>query len=275
MSFELSTKYLEHLTDAYLVPFGIRLVLALLVFVIGKMVAKGIVKTVNKLTQGKLDDSLRKFLCSLLYGMLLVVVVIAALDRLGVKTTAAVAILGAMGLAIGLSLQGTLGNFAAGVMLIIFRPYKIGDVVGAAGTVGKVEEIAIFNTVFLTPDNRKIIVPNGQIIGGTIENLSAMPTRRVDMVFGIGYDDDIKKAKEILEELLGADDRILEDPAFTLAVGELADSSVNFVVRPWVNAADYWGVKFDFTEAVKLRFDKEGISIPFPQTDVHVHKVAA
>jgi len=272
--FELSLDYLKAASNVYLVPFGIRIVVALLVFYIGKAVAKSIVKMVNKLTTGRLDDSLRKFLCSVLHGLLVAVVVIAALERLGVQTTAAVAILGAAGLAIGLSLQGTLGNFAAGVMLILFHPYKIGDLISAAGFVGVVQEIEIFNTVLLTADNRKIIVPNGQIAGGSIENLSAMPTRRVDMVFGIGYDDDIKKAKAILEELLGADERILKDPAFTVAVGELADSSVNFVVRPWVNAADYWGVKFDTTEAVKLRFDKEGISIPFPQTDVHLHKAA-
>ena len=274
MKIALSTEYLEHAANEYLVPFGIRLVLALLVFYVGKAVAKAIVKTVSKLTKDRLDDSLRKFLCSVLHGLLLAVVIIAALERLGVQTTAAVAILGAAGLAIGLSLQGTLGNFAAGVMLIVFRPYKIGDTVKAAGFIGTVKEIEIFNTVLLTPDNRKIIVPNGQMASGAIENLSAMPTRRVDMVFGIGYDDDIKKAKGILEELVAADERILKDPEHTIAIGELADSSVNFVVRPWVNAADYWGVKFDFIEAVKLRFDEENISIPYPQSDVHMHQAA-
>ncbi len=275
MKFSLSLEYLEYLANVYLVPFGIRLIIALLVFYVGKTIAKAIVRGVDKMTEGRLDDSLRRFLCSVLHGLLLAVVIIAALERLGVQTTAAVAILGAAGLAIGLSLQGTLGNFAAGVMLIIFRPYKIGDVISAGGHVGKVDGIEVFNTVLLTPDNRKIIIPNGQIAGGSIENLSAMPTRRVDMVFGIGYDDDIKKAKSILDELIAADERILKDPEPTVAVGELADSSVNFVVRPWVNSADYWAVKWDLTEAVKLRFDKEGISIPYPQQDVHMHNVAA
>jgi small conductance mechanosensitive channel len=275
MKFTFSSEYLEYLANVYLVPFGIRIVLAFLVFYVGKAVAKAIVRAVNKMTEGRLDDSLRKFLCSILHGILLAVVVIAALERLGVQTTAAIAILGAAGLAIGLALQGTLGNFAAGVMLILFRPYKIGDVINAGGNLGKVEVIEVFNTILLTPDNRRIIIPNGQIVGGSIENLSAMPTRRVDMVFGIGYDDDIKKAKNILDELIAADERILKDPAPVVAVGELADSSVNFVVRPWVNSADYWAVKWDLTEAVKLRFDKEGISIPYPQQDVHMHNVAA
>jgi small conductance mechanosensitive channel len=274
MKLSFPAEEFETVANDYLLPFGIRLLLALLVFYIGKWVAKRIVKVVSKVTKDRLDDSLRKFLCSVLHGLLLAVVIIAALERLGVETTAAVAILGAAGLAIGLSLQGTLGNFAAGVMLIVFRPYKIGDTVKAAGFIGTVEEIEIFNTVLLTPDNRKIIVPNGQMASGAIENLSAMPTRRVDMVFGIGYDDDIKKAKSILEALVAADERILKDPEHTIAIGELADSSVNFVVRPWVNAADYWGVKFDFTEAVKLRFDEEKISIPYPQSDVHMHQVA-
>ena len=270
----LSVANLESLAKEYMVPFAIRIVVALLVFYIGKAVAKSIVKMVSKITKGRLDDSLRKFLCSVLHGLLLAVVIIAALERLGVQTTAAIAILGAAGLAVGLSLQGTLGNFAAGVMLILFRPYKIGDLVSAGGFLGVVEGIEIFNTVLLTPDNRKIIIPNGQIAGNAVENLSAMDTRRVDMVFGIGYDDDIRKAKAVLEELVASDERILKDPAHTVAVSELGDSSVNFVVRTWVKTGDYWAVKFDFTEAVKLRFDKEGISIPFPQTDVHLHKVA-
>ncbi|MBL4635066.1 MAG: mechanosensitive ion channel [Kofleriaceae bacterium] len=275
MKFAFSADYLDYIANAHIYPFGVRILLAVAVFIIGKMVANMIVKAVSSFTEGKLDDSLRRFLCSLLKGILLAVVVIAALEQLGVQTTAAVAILGAAGLAIGFALQGTLGNFAAGVMLILFRPYKIGDVINAAGFIGKVTGIEVFNTVLLTPDNRKIIVPNGQIAGGAIENLSAMETRRIDMVFGVGYDDDIKKTKEILEELIAADERILKDPAAVVALGELADSSVNFIVRPWVKAADYWAVKWDFNEAVKLRFDKEGISIPYPQTDVHLHKVAA
>lgn len=275
MDFAFTADYFNYLVNNHIYPFGVRVLIALAVFIIGKMVVKAVVKAVRAFAKGKIDDSLLRFLTSLLNGILLAVVVIAALEQLGVQTTAAVAILGAAGLAIGFALQGTLGNFAAGVMLILFRPYKIGDVINAAGFIGKVEGIEVFNTVLLTPDNRKIIVPNGQIASGAIENLSAMETRRIDMVFGIGYGDDLKKAKAILAELLAEDERVLKDPEAVIALGELADSSVNFVVRPWVKAADYWAVKWDFTEAVKLRFDQEGISIPFPQTDVHLHKVAA
>jgi len=275
MKFAFTAEYLEYLANHHIYPFGVRILLALAVFIIGKMVVNAIVKAVNSVSKGKVDDSLLRFLSSLLHGILLAVVIIAALEQLGVETTAAVAILGAAGLAVGFALQGTLGNFAAGVMIILFRPYKIGDVINAAGFIGQVEGIEVFNTVLLTPDNRKIIVPNGQIASGAIENLSAMDTRRVDMVFGIGYGDDLKKAKRILAELLAEDARVLKDPEAVIVLGELADSSVNFLVRPWVKSADYWAVKWDYTEAVKLRFDREGISIPFPQTDVHVHKVAA
>ena len=202
-------------------------------------------------------------------------VIVASLDQLGVDTTSLVAILGAAGLAIGLSLQDSLKNFAAGVMLLVFKPFKSGDFVEAGGTAGTVNKIGIFTSTMTTPDNKEIIVPNGAIYSGTITNFSAKETRRVDMVVGIGYDADLLKAKQVLQEMVEADPRILQEPAPTIAVAELADSSVNFVVRPWVQSADFWGVKFDFTEAVKLRFDKEGISIPFPQMDVHLHKDAS
>jgi small conductance mechanosensitive channel len=192
-----------------------------------------------------------------------------------VETTSFIAILGAAGLAVGFALQGSLSNFAAGVMLIIFRPFKSGDFIEAGGTIGVVEAIQIFNTVLRTPDNKMVIVPNSNITGGNITNYSAKEDRRIDMVFGIGYDDDLKKAKEILERLISEDSRILKDPAPTVAVSELADSSVNFVVRPWVKTSDYWAVYWDFTEKVKLTFDAEGISIPYPQQDVHMHQVAA
>jgi len=182
------------------------------------------------------------------------------------------ALVGAAGLAIGLSLQDSLKNFAAGVMLVIFKPFREGDFVEAAGVSAVVEHIQIFNTIMRTGDNREVIVPNGAIYSGVITNFSARDTRRIDMVFGIGYDDDLRKAKEVLAEIIAADDRILKDPAPVIAVSELADSSVNFVVRPWVNSADYWAVLWGTTEAVKLRFDEEGISIPFPQMDVHMHK---
>ena len=174
--------------------------------------------------------------------------------------------------AIGLSLQSSLSNFASGVMLIIFRPFTKGDFVEAGGATGVVDSISIFTTTMTTPDNKEVIVPNGAILGGNITNFSARPTRRVDMVFGISYDDDLKKAKDILTEIIAADDRVLAEPAPVITVGELADSSVNFLVRPWANSGDYWGVLWDTTEAVKLKFDEAGISIPYPQMDVHMNK---
>jgi small conductance mechanosensitive channel len=200
-------------------------------------------------------------------------VFIAALDQLGVDTTSLIALIGAAGLAVGLALQGSLQNFAAGVMLVVFRPFKIGDVVDAGGAMGKIEKISIFSTTMITPDNRDIIVPNGQIYSGTITNYSANETRRVDLVFGIGYGDDMRKAKEIMEDIVAKHELILDDPAPGVAVAELADSSVNFNVRPWVNAADYWTVRADVIEQVKTAFDENGISIPFPQMDVHLDKV--
>ncbi len=274
MQFDFSVNYLRFIANEYLVPFGIRLVIALAVFIIGKMIARVIVNAVNRLVTGRIDDSLREFLTSVLNGLLQAVVIIAALERLGVQTTAAVAILGAAGLAIGFALQGSLGNFASGVMLILFKPYKIGDLVKLCGEVGVVEVIEVFNTVIVTPDNRTLIIPNGQVAGGPIENLSKKGSLRIDLVFGIGYGDDIKKAKDIMQNLTEGDNRVLKDPAPQIAVCELADSSVNFVVRPWVKVEDYWNVRFELIEEIKLAFDKEGISIPFPQQDVHMRNVA-
>ena len=259
------------LTDTYVIPWGINIVMALLVFVIGRMVIKVIVNVFGKLmARAKYDAMLVNFLKSIISATLLLFVIVASLDRLGVDTTSLVAILGAAGLAIGLSLQGSLQNFASGVMLLVFRPFKAGDYIEAAGTAGVVKDITIFTTVLNSPDNQQIIVPNGAIYSGNIVNYSAMATRRVDMVFGIGYDSDLLKAKNLLQDMLKNDERILAEPEPVVAVAELADSSVNLVVRPWVNSADYWAVKFAFTEAVKLRFDQEGIGIPFPQMDVHV-----
>lgn len=221
----------------------------------------------------EVDVLLASFSSNIIYVALVAFVIIAALGQLGIQTTSFVAIIGAAGLAIGLSLQGSLSNFASGVMIIAFRPFKVGDFIEAGGVSGVVEGIQIFSTQMRTGDNKAIIVPNSNIIGGNITNYSAKDTRRVDLVFGIGYDDDIKKAKDVLAELVNNDERILKDPEPVIAVSELADSSVNFVCRPWVKTADYWGVYFDLTEAVKLRFDKEGISIPYPQQDVHMHTV--
>jgi len=240
----------------------------------GIWLAKQIKKYVVLMMERRnVDALLASFSSNIVYVALVAFVVIAALSQLGIQTTSFVAIIGAAGLAVGLALQGSLANFASGVMIIAFRPFKVGDFIEAGGVAGVVEGIQIFSTQMRTGDNKAIIIPNAGITGGNITNYSAKDTRRVDMVFGIGYDDDIKKAKDVLMELINDDDRILKDPEAVVAVSELADSSVNFVVRPWVKSADYWGVMFDFTEAVKLRFDKEGISIPYPQQDLHLHKV--
>jgi len=276
MPFELSVDYFKFLATTYVVPFAINLFIAALVFVIGRAVARAAVNFLDRvLVRARLDESLRKFLTDLTYAMLLVVVVIAALDRLGVKTTAAVAVLGAAGLAVGLALQGSLGNFASGVLIVLFKPYKVGDFVSVAGKTGTVEVVKIFNTILTTPDNIEIIIPNGQITGGVIENFSAKETRRIDLVIGVSYGDDLKKARQVLESVVKAEERILAEPETTIAVAELADSSVNFVVRPWVKAADYWPTRFALTENIKVALDEAGISIPFPQRDVHLYKDAA
>jgi len=251
--------------------YGTKIVGAILILIIGRIVINIIAKVIRKLMQrSNTDETLTKFVVSLSRIALMTFVFIAAIGTLGVQTASFVAIIGAAGLAIGFALQGSLSNFASGVMLIIFRPFKAGDYVEAGGSSGSVEAIQIFNTIMKTPDNKKVIIPNSQITGGSITNYSAMDTRRVDMVFGIGYDDDIKKAKETLEHIVKDDPRVLKDPAPTIALSELADSSVNFIVRPWVKTSDYWGVYFDLIEKVKLTFDEKGISIPFPQTDVHL-----
>ncbi|GAC26329.1 MAG: mechanosensitive ion channel protein MscS [Alteromonadaceae bacterium] len=273
--FEFDSEQMSQMMDTYVIPWGINIVMAILIYIVGKIVVGIIVNLFGKvMKRSKYDDMLVNFIKAILNAILMLFVIIASLNELGVDTTSLVAILGAAGLAIGLSLQGSLQNFAAGVMLLVFRPFKAGDFVEAGGAAGVVKSISIFTTIMTSGDNKEIIVPNGQIYSGTITNYSAKETRRVDMVVGIGYDADLKRAKEVLKELTAADPRILQDPAPTIAVAELADSSVNFVVRPWVKSADFWGVKFDFTEAVKLRFDQEGISIPFPQMDVHLHKDA-
>ncbi len=267
-----SIEYLKYLTNTYLVPFAINLVISLLVFFIGRAVARFAVRVFDRLLQrSKVDESLRKFVLDLAYGLMLAIVVIAALDRLGVKTTAAVAILGALGLAVGFALQGSLGNFAAGVMVMVFKPYKVGDWITAAGYTGAVEGIKVFVTELKTGDNRVVLIPNGQIMAGSIENITARSTRRIDMTFGIGYDDDLKKAKQMIQDVLDADSRILKDPPYQVAVSELGDNSVNFVVRPWVATSDYWAVKFDTLEKLKVAADENGISIPFPQRDVHMY----
>ena len=271
-----SASDIERYINEYAIPWGINIAMAIAIYVIGRIVVGFILSIFRRvMAKSKYDAMLVDFLEAIISAILMLFVIVASLDQLGVDTTSLVAILGAAGLAIGLSLQDSLKNFAAGVMLLVFKPFKSGDFVEAGGTAGTVNKIGIFTSTMTTPDNKEIIVPNGAIYSGTITNFSAKETRRVDMVVGIGYDADLLKAKQVLQEMVEADPRILQEPAPTIAVAELADSSVNFVVRPWVQSADFWGVKFDFTEAVKLRFDKEGISILFPQMDVHLHKDAS
>ncbi len=258
------------------VTLGKNIVVALVIFFVGRIAISLVVRGLRKLMQKQeVDKTLETFVCNLVRIALMIVVIIAAISALGIETTSFIAIFGAAGLAIGLALQGSLSNFAAGVLIVLFRPYRVGNYVEAAGVSGTIEQVQILTTILVTPDNKQIVVPNSQIMNSIITNYSAKDTRRVDMVVGVSYNDDLDKVRKTLEELVAADERILADPACKIAVSQLADSSVNFVVRPWVKAADYWDVTFDLTEAIKKRFDQEGISMPFPQQDVHLHKVVA
>jgi small conductance mechanosensitive channel len=256
--------------------YGLKVLAAIVIFVVGRWIAKLITNVIRKMMQkGDVDSTILKFVGNMAYIALLAFVVLAALSQLGIQTTSFIAVLGAAGLAIGLALQGSLSNFAAGFLMIIFRPIRVGDYIEGAGTAGTVEEIAIFTTTLVTPDNKTVIIPNAALTGDNIVNWTLKGTRRVDMVMGIGYDDDIDKAKQIMKEVLDQDDRILKDPAAQIAMVDLADSSVNFVVRPWVKASDYWAVYMDTTEKIKKAFDASGISIPYPQRDVHVYQHGA
>ena len=251
--------------------YAINIIGALLIFIIGKWLARRIADLLATLMKkNNVDLTLVNFSNNLTYYILVVLVVIAAVGRLGVNTTSFLTILGAAGLAIGLALKDSLSNFAAGVMLVLFRPFTIGDVVSTAGITAKVEKITIFNTLFCTADNQLVIVPNNKIISDIITNINAKDTRRIDLVVGISYTDDMVQTKGILERLAKEDSRVLTDPETTVAVAELADSSVNLVFRPWVKTADYWAVRFDLTENIKNALDEAGISIPFPQQDVHL-----
>jgi small conductance mechanosensitive channel len=253
--------------------FGMKVLIALVIFFIGRMIARLVTKGLHNMMQSqKVDKILETFVCNLAYWTLMIFVIIATINQIGVQTTSLIAIMGAAGLAIGLALQGSLANFAAGVLIVMFRPYRVGDFVEVAGIAGVVLQVQILTTILKTSDNKQIIVPNGQIMNSIITNYSAHDTRRVDMTVGVSYDDDLDKVRSTIQELVNADERILKDPECLIAVSELADSSVNFTVRPWVNKADYSGVMFDLTEAIKKRFDKDGISFPFPQQDVHIYK---
>ena len=251
--------------------YSLNIIGAILIFLVGKWLARRISNLVAKLLErNKIDLALAHFLANLTYYSLIVLVVVAAAGRLGINTTSFLTIIGAAGLAVGLALKDSLSNFAAGVMLVLFRPFTIGDVVSTAGITAKVEKITIFNTMFCSPDNQLIIVPNDKIISDIITNITAKDTRRIDLTVGISYSDDMAKTKDILMRLAKEESRILTDPAPTVAVAELADSSVNLVFRPWVKTAEYWDVRFDLTERIKNRLDEAGISIPFPQQDVHL-----
>lgn len=273
---KLSPDQLQSLFDTgaeKLLVFLPKLFLALLVLVIGWWIIRRIVKVVERgLEQSSADATLTRFLLSLLSMGLKALLLISVASMVGIATTSFVAVLGAAGLAVGLALQGSLANFAGGVLILLFRPFRVGDFIEAQGVAGTVKEILIFSTIMKTPDNKRIIVPNGPLANDNITNFSAEDRRRVDLVFGIGYDDDLKKAKAVLERLIQEDERSQDDPAPLIVISELADSCVNITTRTWVQASDYWGFRFDLIERVKLTFDAEGISIPYPQQDVHLHQ---
>ena len=255
-----------------LMSYGPKFLLAIVTLIIGLWLIKLFLKGIRKaMERSKIEVSLHRFLLSVLGMLLKVMLVISVASMIGIQMTSFIAVLGAAGLAVGLALQGSLANFAGGVLILLFKPYRVGDFIEAAGHLGSVKEIQIFNTVLKTPDNKTIVIPNGALSNASIVNFSTEPTRRVDMTFGIGYSDDIKKAKEVLNNLIKSDGRILSDPEPVIVLSELGDSSVNFTLRLWCNSADYWGIYFEMMEKVKLEFDSQGISIPFPQRDVHVY----
>ena len=255
----------------FLAAYGLQIIGAILIFVVGRWIAKLLKGVVRRLLEKtKTDPTLVLFVANLTYAALMVFIVIAVLGKLGVQTGSFIAVIGAAGLAVGLALQGSLANFAAGVLLLIFRPFKADDLIEAGGVLGIVEEIGIFTTKLKTLDNKSVIIPNAKVTNDNITNYSAKPIRRVDLVIGVGYDADLKKTRDVISEVLAAHELVLDDPAPTVAVSELADSSVNLVVRPWTKTENYWDVYFDTTQAVKERLDAEGIVIPFPQRDIHL-----
>jgi len=260
---------------AFATTYGLKIIGALLTLIIGRILAGWARRAVRKgLSRARVDEAVISFTASLVYYLVLIFAVMSALKKFGVETASIMAVLGAAGFAVGFALQGSLSNFAAGVMLLLFRPFRVGEVIDAAGVVGKVTQMRMFTTVLLTPDNVRVIVPNGKLFGDTIRNITAEPTRRVDMSVGIGYGAPLEKAMTVIAGLLHDDPRVLDDPAPQIAVGELADSSVNILVRPWCRTEDYWGVLLDFQKNVKEAFDREGIEIPFPQLVVHKPEAA-
>jgi len=276
MDWNVDVQQIVNRVWALITLYGLRLLAAIAVYILGRLAARLITNILERtLERRKVDPTLASFATSLTSIGLTIFVVIAALSQLGIQTTSIVAVIGAAGLAVGLALQGSLSNFAAGFLMIMFRPFHVGDYIEGAGTIGTVESIHIFTTQIVTPDNKVIIVPNASLTSNNIVNWSRKKTRRVDMVFGIGYDDDIDKARRVLEAVLAEDDRVLKDPAPMILVGELGDSSVNLLFRPWVKTSDYWMFYWGMMETVKKRFDEAGINIPYPQRDVHLIREAA
>ena len=271
MEFNLNGNLWNQLSEL-MSSFGISLFIALFILLIGRQVVKILIKVISSaLERSNTEDTVRIFVTNLLNTLLMIVVFIAAINQLGIQTTSIIAVLGAAGLAIGLALQGSLSNFAAGILIVIYRPYKVGDYIQADNHLGTVDDIQIFSTVLKTPDNKLVIVPNGSIMNGSIVNFSNQDKRRVDIIASCSYEDDIDKVKSVLADILSKDDRILSEPKPRIAVSELADSSVNLIVRPWVKNSDYIDVYYSLLEEIKKRFDQEGISIPYPQSDVHIH----
>jgi small conductance mechanosensitive channel len=269
----------EFFSNANLVPmltsWATKLVLALVIYIVGKWVAKKITKTIARMMNARdVEETLNKFLANIVYAVLLTAVILAALDSLGLPITSLFAVVGAAGLAVGLALKDSLGNFAAGVMLVMFRPFAKGDYVEVAGVAGTVDEIRIFSTLLTTPDNKQITIPNGLINADTITNYSAKEMRRVDMIFGVGYDDDLKLARQVLTRVCSGHPKVLDDPELNVFVMNLGASSVDFAVRPWVKTEDYWAVRGDVLEQAKVELDAAGLNIPYPQTDVHLHQVS-
>ena len=255
------------------IDFAVSLLIALAIIFVGKVIAKLIRHGSEKVMRHKgVDDAIISFIGSIVYGGLICVAVIIAVSHIGFNTSSLVAIVGAAGLAIGLALQGSLSNFASGVLLIVFKPFKSGDFIEVSGVSGIVEEILIFSTQLRTGDNKTVIIPNGSITSGNIINYSTKPTRRIDLIIGVSYDADLAKTKALLHKVASADERVLKDQAVTVGVAELADNSVNFVVRPWVKSSDYWPTYFDLLQNIKTELDKEGIEIPFPQLSIHMNK---
>ncbi len=253
--------------------YGLKLIGAVIVLIVGLWVIKAIMKGIRKTMEKRdMDESLKPFLLSMISMLLKIMLVISVLTMLGIQMTSFIAILGAAGLAVGMALSGTLQNFAGGVMILIFKPFKVGDFIEAQGYMGAVKEIQIFITILTTPDNKTVVIPNGGLSTGSLINYSAEPTRRVDWSFGIAYGDDFDKAKDVILNMLKTDERILADPEPFVALGEMADSSVNITTRAWVKGEDYWGVFFDMNEKYYKEADKHGLSIPFPQMDVHMDK---